>query len=162
MNPLIGLRTLSQMTLKWYSKSETTKKDSCSGVDLKKEHSDTKHLHKDKENSTSQMASLVLSSEKASSISVEEMEELVQTDPSKGLSEDEAKKRKKAYGSNDFDAGEDLPLWKKYINQVTRYSIILLEIRSNIGAFHRTTADPFTKRTNRDSNQFYAPSIHCY
>jgi len=126
MNPLIGLRTLSQMTLKWYSKSETTKKDSCSGVDLKKEHSDTKHLHKDKENSTSQMASLVLSSEKASSISVEEMEELVQTDPSKGLSEDEAKKRKKAYGSNDFDAGEDLPLWKKYINQFKEPMIILL------------------------------------
>ena len=138
------------MTLKCYSDSGTTEKGSCSGVDLKIEHSDTKHLIIESKESTSEMASIV--SEKASSISVQEIEELVETDSSKGLSEEEAKKREKAYGSNDFDVSEELPLWKKYINQVTQFTKLLLAICSKIGAFCRTTADPFGKRTNSDSD----------
>ena len=66
------------------------------------------------------MVPTLLPANRASCIPVEEMEKIFKTDLKKGLTEDEAKRRRKIYGSNDFDVGEDLPLWKKYLNQVNK------------------------------------------
>ena len=71
-----------------------------------------------KDISKSRMIPVLLSSEKASGMSIDELERAFKTHVEEGLSEQEAKRRTKIYGPNDFDAGEDLPLWKKYLNQV--------------------------------------------
>lgn len=70
------------------------------------------------EESEEKMVPILLPADKATCIPIDEMERIFQTNLKKGLSEDEAKRRKRIYGSNDFDVGEDLPLWKKYLNQV--------------------------------------------
>ena len=40
------------------------------------------------------------------------------TDINKGLTENEAEKRRRVYGLNEFVIKADDPLWKKYLNQV--------------------------------------------
>ena len=77
-----------------------------------------KQNKEESEESNEKMVPVLLPSDKATCISVDEMEAIFKTDLKKGLSDEEARRRKKVYGSNDFDVGEDLPLWKKYLNQV--------------------------------------------
>ena len=42
----------------------------------------------------------------------------LQTNLNYGLTSDEADRRQRAYGHNEFDITEDEPLWKKYLAQV--------------------------------------------
>ena len=60
----------------------------------------------------------VITSEKATSMDVNEMLKVFNSDIKTGLSDSEAKRRKRLYGANEFDVGGDEPLWKKYICQV--------------------------------------------
>ena len=60
----------------------------------------------------------LLSSENVTCMDVEEVERTFKTDVKIGLTNEEANQRRKTYGTNDFDAGEDDPLWKKFLNQV--------------------------------------------
>ena len=60
----------------------------------------------------------MLSSERASQLSAEQVGTFAQTDPKHGLSTDEALRRAKLYGDNEFDVEEDEPLIFKYLEQV--------------------------------------------
>ena len=60
----------------------------------------------------------LLSSEKVTCLDVQEVERTFKTDVNAGLTNEEATQRRKTYGTNEFDAGEDDPLWKKFLNQV--------------------------------------------
>lgn len=66
----------------------------------------------------SETMSTVISSGKASSLSVSEVLKQFHTDPVRGLSYDEVERRRKFHGLNEFDVVEDVPLWRKYIEQV--------------------------------------------
>ena len=111
------------MTFEVSSETKTPhKSDSQSGVINSKEKDKGKKVS-DNEDTECKMIPILLSSGKASSISVDEMERTFNTDLRKGLSEEEAERRRKVYGSNDFDVGEELPLWKKYCNQVRWHNI---------------------------------------
>ncbi len=59
-----------------------------------------------------------LTSQKAASMEVPEVVSAYNSNLETGLSSQEATRRKKTYGLNDLDVGEDTPLWKKYLNQV--------------------------------------------
>ena len=60
----------------------------------------------------------MLSSERASQLSAEQVATFAETDPKHGLSSDEARRRAKLYGDNEFDVEEDEPLIFKYLEQV--------------------------------------------
>lgn len=64
------------------------------------------------------MMSTVISSGKASSLSVSEVLKQFRSDPVRGLTNDEVERRRKLHGLNEFDVVEDTPLWRKYIDQV--------------------------------------------
>lgn len=64
------------------------------------------------------MMSTVISSGKASSLSVSEVLKQFRSDPVRGLANDEVERRRKLHGLNEFDMLEDTPLWRKYIDQV--------------------------------------------
>lgn len=64
------------------------------------------------------MMSTVISSGKASSLSVSEVLKQFRSDPVRGLANDEVERRRKLHGLNEFDVVEDTPLWRKYIDQV--------------------------------------------
>ena len=59
------------------------------------------------------------SSLKASALDFRKLECDLSTNITCGLSTSEAKNRQALYGFNEFDVGEDTPLWMKYLNQVT-------------------------------------------
>ena len=64
------------------------------------------------------MMSTVISSGKASSLSVAEVLKQFRSDPIRGLPNDEVERRRMLHGLNEFDVVEDTPLWRKYIDQV--------------------------------------------
>ena len=64
------------------------------------------------------MMSTVISSGKASSLSVVEVLKQFRSDSVHGLTNDEVERRRKLHGLNEFDVVEDMPLWRKYIEQV--------------------------------------------
>ena len=66
----------------------------------------------------SSMMSTVISSAKASSLSVAEVLKQFRSDPIRGLTNEEVDRRRKLHGLNEFDVVEDMPLWRKYIEQV--------------------------------------------
>ena len=66
----------------------------------------------------SKTMSTVISSGKASSLSVSDVLKQFHTDPVRGLRYDEVERRRKFHGLNEFDLVEDVPLWRKYIEQV--------------------------------------------
>lgn len=70
------------------------------------------------EGNGSGMMSTVISSGKASSLSVDEVLKQFRSDPIHGLTNDEVERRRKLHGLNEFDVVEDMPLWRKYIDQV--------------------------------------------
>lgn len=61
---------------------------------------------------------VVIDSQKASSSDCTALENLFSTSVDGGISSKEAVHRQKLYGYNDFDVGEDIPLWKKYLLMV--------------------------------------------
>ena len=61
-----------------------------------------------------------LTSEKAASLDVAEIERLLDTSSNQGLTALECNRRKKTFGLNDFDVSEDTPLWKKFLFQVSQ------------------------------------------
>lgn len=72
------------------------------------------------------MMSTVISSGKASSLSVVELLKQFRSDPVHGLTNDEVERRRKLHGLNEFDVVEDMPLWRKYIEQFKEPMIVLL------------------------------------
>ena len=66
------------------------------------------------------------SSAKVSSMSTEDVIRDYRSDVSSGLTNEEAEGRKRIYGLNEFDVGEETPLWRKYFDQVGKYSQILM------------------------------------
>lgn len=74
----------------------------------------------------SPMMSTVISSGKASSLSVAEVLKQFHSDATLGLTNDEAGRRRKLHGFNEFDVVEDMPLWRKYIEQFKEPMIVLL------------------------------------
>lgn len=62
-----------------------------------------------------------LSSAKVSSMSIDDVERDFQSRLSSGLSNSDAERRRRIYGSNEFDVGPDTPLWRKYVDQVLSY-----------------------------------------
>lgn len=72
------------------------------------------------------MMSTVISSGKASSLSVVEVLKQFRSDSVHGLTNDEVERRRKLHGLNEFDVVEDMPLWRKYIEQFKEPMIVLL------------------------------------
>lgn len=72
------------------------------------------------------MMSTVISSGKASSLSVAEVLKQFRSDPVRGLTNDEVERRRKLHGLNEFDVVEDIPLWRKYVEQFKEPMIVLL------------------------------------
>lgn len=58
------------------------------------------------------------SSAKVSSMSIEDVLREFRSDVTLGLSDEEADRRKRIYGLNEFDVGQETPLWRKYVDQV--------------------------------------------
>ncbi|XP_078365360.1 calcium-transporting ATPase type 2C member 1-like [Oculina patagonica] len=87
------------------------------------------HLNQEdrsEEGKESGMMSCLMSSGKASSLSVAEVFKQFRSDPVRGLSNDEVERRRKLHGLNEFDVVEDTPLWRKYIDQFKEPMIVLL------------------------------------
>lgn len=72
------------------------------------------------------MMSTVISTGKASSLSVVEVLKQFRSDSVHGLTNDEVERRRKLHGLNEFDVVEDMPLWRKYIEQFKEPMIVLL------------------------------------
>ncbi|XP_042328003.1 calcium-transporting ATPase type 2C member 1 isoform X2 [Sceloporus undulatus] len=68
----------------------------------------------------------VLTSKKASELPVNEVSSILQADLQNGLKNCEVCHRRAFHGWNEFDIGEDEPLWKKYISQFKNPLIMLL------------------------------------
>lgn len=77
-----------------------------------------KQEERSQEGKDSGMMSTLISSGKASSMSVAEVLKQFRSDPVRGLANDEVERRRKLHGLNEFDVVEDTPLWRKYIDQV--------------------------------------------
>ena len=67
-----------------------------------------------------------ISSQTACSTEIPSMEDLLKTSMKEGLSSKEVSHRQKLYGGNDFDIGEETPLWKKYLFMVKKNDFLLL------------------------------------
>ncbi|XP_034466527.1 calcium-transporting ATPase type 2C member 1 isoform X2 [Hippoglossus hippoglossus] len=68
----------------------------------------------------------VLTSKKASELPVNEVACVLQADLQSGLTQEEVNRRRVYHGWNEFDIGEEEPLWKKYILQFKDPLILLL------------------------------------
>ncbi|MGH0120903.1 UNVERIFIED_CONTAM: hypothetical protein FKN15_014087 [Acipenser sinensis] len=68
----------------------------------------------------------VLTSKRASELPVNEVACILQADLQYGLSHSEVSHRRAYHGCNEFDIGEEEPLWKKYISQFKNPLILLL------------------------------------
>lgn len=73
-----------------------------------------------------------LSSAKVSSMSVDDVLREFRSDVAAGLVDEEADRRKRIYGLNEFDVGQETPLWRKYVDQViivkeAKYILINIE-----------------------------------
>ena len=64
------------------------------------------------------MMATVISSGRASSLSVEEVIKQFNTSETRGLTNDEIERRRMLHGWNEFDVTEEKSLWKKYLDQV--------------------------------------------
>ncbi|KAJ8303395.1 hypothetical protein KUTeg_019791 [Tegillarca granosa] len=82
-----------------------------------------------------------LTSERASQLSAEEVEEQLRTNINTGLTEDEAVRRRAIHGYNDFDISKDEPLWKKYLDQFKNPLILLLLASAVVSIFMKQIDD---------------------
>ncbi|XP_049585706.1 calcium-transporting ATPase type 2C member 1 isoform X3 [Syngnathus scovelli] len=76
--------------------------------------------HTDTERAQDDMMVPVLSSQKASELPIHEVASALQADLQYGLAEDEVSRRRVYHGWNEFDVGEELPLWRKYMLQAPK------------------------------------------
>ena len=60
----------------------------------------------------------LLRSNAAVGMTVNEVVDQLRTDPNAGLTSEEALRRRKIHGSNNFEISVEDPLWKKYLDQV--------------------------------------------
>ena len=60
----------------------------------------------------------IMNSQKASSLDYTQVEHDLRTNINNGLTTDDALHRQRLYGFNEFDVGEETPLWRKYLDQV--------------------------------------------
>ena len=65
-----------------------------------------------------------INSPTACSTEISSLEDLLKTSLKDGLSSKEVSHRKKLYGGNDFDIGEETPIWKKYLMMVKCYELL--------------------------------------
>ena len=65
-------------------------------------------------------AMVKINSQTACSTEIASMEDLLETSLKEGLSSKEVSHRQRLYGGNDFDIGEETPLWKKYLFMVNK------------------------------------------
>ncbi|XP_061573866.1 calcium-transporting ATPase type 2C member 1-like isoform X2 [Cololabis saira] len=68
----------------------------------------------------------VLTHRKASELPVNEVVCVLQADPVRGLTQEEVSRRRNYHGWNEFDIGEEEPLWRKYLSQVTEPVLVLV------------------------------------
>lgn len=64
------------------------------------------------------MMIMPMTSQKACELSYEEVAMCLKVDVRKGLSWEEADRRRGVHGFNEFEVKQDDPLWKKYFEQV--------------------------------------------
>ncbi|XP_061699610.1 calcium-transporting ATPase type 2C member 1 isoform X2 [Syngnathoides biaculeatus] len=83
----------------------------------------------------------VLSSKKASELPVSEVACALQANLQYGLGEDEVARRRVFHGWNEFNIGEDEPLWMKYISQFKDPLILLLLASAVISVLMRQFDD---------------------
>ncbi|XP_077071078.1 calcium-transporting ATPase type 2C member 1 isoform X2 [Siphateles boraxobius] len=83
----------------------------------------------------------VLTSKKASELPVNEAACTLQADLQFGLTQEEVSRRRVYHGWNEFDIGEDEPLWKKYISQFKDPLILLLLASAVISVLMRQFDD---------------------
>ncbi|KAL4235055.1 ATPase [Mactra antiquata] len=67
-----------------------------------------------------------LTSSQACQLSVEETCKILDVNPSQGLERSEIVRRRAVHGYNDFEIGEETPLWKKFLEQFNNPLILLL------------------------------------
>ncbi|XP_038566270.1 calcium-transporting ATPase type 2C member 1 isoform X2 [Micropterus salmoides] len=84
---------------------------------------------------------LVLAPRKASELPVNEVVCILQADLQLGLTQDEVSRRRAYHGWNEFDIGEEEPLWKKYILQFKDPLILLLLASAVISVLMRQFDD---------------------
>ena len=60
--------------------------------------------------------------QKAAIISSQEVLERLQSNAHEGLSTQEAERRLRVHGHNEFEIATEEPLWKKYLDQVTNFN----------------------------------------
>ncbi|XP_057690067.1 calcium-transporting ATPase type 2C member 1 isoform X2 [Corythoichthys intestinalis] len=97
--------------------------------------------HRHEECGEDEMMVPVLSSKKASELPVNEVASALQANLQYGLSEQEVARRRLFHGWNEFDIGEDEPLWRKYISQFKDPLILLLLASAVISVLMRQFDD---------------------
>ncbi|KAH0627276.1 hypothetical protein JD844_002798 [Phrynosoma platyrhinos] len=92
----------------------------------------------------------VLTSKKASELPVSEVASILQADLQNGLKNCEVCHRRAFHGWNEFDIGEDEPLWKKYISQA-----ILIVVTVAFVQEYRS------EKSLEELNKLVPPGCHC-
>ena len=70
----------------------------------------------------------IMDSQRASGLDWKQVEQDLYTSTIHGLASTEVVTRQNAYGLNEFDAGEETPLWRKYLDQVSGRLLIIIVI----------------------------------
>lgn len=78
------------------------------------------------EESAAETEDMSLTSEKAASLTAEEVLDHLKVNPRVGLTTIEASRRRTIYGLNEVVVKEPTPLWKKYLDQVRLFFLSLL------------------------------------
>lgn len=96
----------------------------CFTMSIKCTESSTKFvkLEQSELNLAPAMMATVISSQTASTLSVEEILKEFKTHETNGLPNDEIERRRMLHGWNEFDVCEETPLWRKYLDQVSDFS----------------------------------------
>ncbi|KAK3716112.1 hypothetical protein QZH41_019645, partial [Actinostola sp. cb2023] len=95
-------------------------------VDQPSHSNSTKLLDENDLREAPAMMATVISSQMASSLSVEDVLKEFKTCGTQGLPNDEIERRRMLHGWNEFDVSEETPLWRRYIDQFKEPMILLL------------------------------------
>lgn len=85
-----------------------------------------------------------LNSESASSLSIEETENSLNTDIENGIVHNEIVERRKLYSYNEFEVGASEPLWKKYLEKFKEPMILLLLASAFVSVLMKQYDDAFS------------------
>lgn len=80
----------------------------------------TVNLEQSELNPAPAMMATVISSQTASTLTVEEILKEFNTHETNGLLNEEIERRRMLHGWNEFDVCEETPLWRKYLDQVSQ------------------------------------------